>query len=160
MGRGPAAGPHRGHNADRACANGGGRRGRAATAVRRGHPGAGPSRALGGPRQSPRRGVVKATFPIPARVAGTSRRGAPMSDSLDQLLDLLALDRIEPNICRGRSREETVQRVFGGQVAGKALVAAGRTVPGDRPVHSLHAYFIRPGDPSVPLVYTVDPVRG
>jgi acyl-CoA thioesterase-2 len=49
--------------------------------------------------------------------------------------------------------------VFGGQVAGQALVAAGRTVPADRPVHSLHAYFIRPGDPAVPLVYIVDRVR-
>jgi acyl-CoA thioesterase-2 len=49
--------------------------------------------------------------------------------------------------------------VFGGQVAGQALVAAGRTVPPDRPVHSLHAYFIRPGDPAVPLIYTVDRVR-
>ena len=52
-----------------------------------------------------------------------------------------------------------MQRVFGGQVAGQALVAAGRTVPADRPVHSLHAYFIRPGDPCVPIVYTVDRVR-
>ena len=82
-----------------------------------------------------------------------------MSDSLDQLLDLLDLEQIEVNIFRGRSPDETVQRVFGGQVAGQALVAAGRTVPQDRPVHSLHAYFIRPGDPSVPLVYTVDRVR-
>ena len=82
-----------------------------------------------------------------------------MSDSLDQLLDLLDLEQIEVNIFRGRSPDETVQRVFGGQVAGQALVAAGRTVPPDRPVHSLHAYFIRPGDPSVPLVYTVDRVR-
>jgi len=82
-----------------------------------------------------------------------------MSDSLDRLLDLLDLEQIEVNIFRGRSPEETVQRVFGGQVAGQALVAAGRTVPADRPVHSLHAYFIRPGDPSVPLVYTVDRTR-
>ena len=82
-----------------------------------------------------------------------------MSDSLDQLLDLLDLEQIEVNIFRGRSPDERVQRVFGGQVAGQALVAAGRTVPADRPVHSLHAYFIRPGDPSVPLVYTVDRVR-
>src|SRR5258708_29268228 len=82
-----------------------------------------------------------------------------MSDALDQLLDLLNLEQIEVNIFRGRSPDETVQRVFGGQVAGQALVAAGRTVPADRPVHSLHAYFIRPGDPSVPLVYTVDRVR-
>jgi acyl-CoA thioesterase II len=82
-----------------------------------------------------------------------------MSDSLEELLDLLNLEQIEVNIFRGRSPDENVQRVFGGQVAGQALVAAGRTVPGDRPVHSLHAYFIRPGDPSVPLVYTVDQVR-
>ena len=82
-----------------------------------------------------------------------------MSDALDKLLDLLDLEQIEVNIFRGRSPDETVQRVFGGQVAGQALVAAGRTVPDDRPVHSLHAYFIRPGDPAVPLVYTVDRVR-
>ena len=82
-----------------------------------------------------------------------------MSDQLDQLLDLLDLEQIEVNIFRGRSPDETVQRVFGGQVAGQALVAAGRTVPADRPVHSLHAYFIRPGDPAVPLIYTVERVR-
>ena len=82
-----------------------------------------------------------------------------MSDSLDQLLDLLDLEQIEVNIFRGRSPDETVQRVYGGQVAGQALVAAGRTVPADRQVHSLHAYFIRPGDPSVPLIYSVDRVR-
>jgi acyl-CoA thioesterase-2 len=82
-----------------------------------------------------------------------------MSDSLDKLLDLLDLEQIEVNIFRGRSPEERVQRVFGGQVAAQALVAAGRTVPADRPVHSLHAYFIRPGDPAVPIIYTVDRVR-
>jgi acyl-CoA thioesterase-2 len=82
-----------------------------------------------------------------------------MARALDRLLDLLDLEQIEVNIFRGRSPDEQVQRVFGGQVAGQALVAAGRTVPADRPVHSLHAYFIRPGDPSVPIVYTVDRVR-
>jgi acyl-CoA thioesterase II len=82
-----------------------------------------------------------------------------MSKALDNLLDLLDLEQIEVNIFRGRSPDERVQRVFGGQVAGQALVAAGRTVPADRPVHSLHAYFIRPGDPAVPLVYTVDRTR-
>src|SRR5487761_140947 len=82
-----------------------------------------------------------------------------MGKALDRLLDLLDLEQIEVNIFRGRSPEERVQRVFGGQVAGQALVAAGRTVPADRPVHSLHAYFIRPGDPAVPIVYTVDRVR-
>jgi acyl-CoA thioesterase-2 len=82
-----------------------------------------------------------------------------VSKPLTDLLDLLDLEQIEVNIFRGRSPDESVQRVFGGQVAGQALVAAGRTVPSDRPVHSLHAYFIRPGDPAVPLVYTVDRVR-
>ena len=79
--------------------------------------------------------------------------------TLDELLDLLDLEQIEVDIFRGRSPDERRQRVFGGQVAGQALVAAGRTVPADRPVHSLHAYFIRPGDPSVPLVYTVERLR-
>ena len=82
-----------------------------------------------------------------------------MANALDRLIDLLDLEQIEVNIFRGRSPEERVQRVFGGQVAGQALVAAGRTVPADRPVHSLHAYFIRPGDPAVPIVYLVDRVR-
>jgi acyl-CoA thioesterase-2 len=82
-----------------------------------------------------------------------------VSKALDQLVDLLDLEQIETNIFRGRSPSDWRQRVFGGQVAGQALVAAGRTVPEDRPVHSLHAYFIRPGDPAVPLVYTVDRVR-
>jgi len=82
-----------------------------------------------------------------------------MGRALDGLLDLLDLEQIELDIFRGRSPDEHRQRVFGGQVAGQALVAAGRTVPPDRPVHSLHAYFIRPGDPTVPLVYTVDRTR-
>jgi acyl-CoA thioesterase-2 len=82
-----------------------------------------------------------------------------MTKALDRLLELLDLEQIEANIFRGRSPDERRQRVFGGQVAGQALVAAGRTVPADRPVHSLHAYFIRPGDPAVPIVYTVDRVR-
>lgn len=82
-----------------------------------------------------------------------------MSDPLRKLIELLDLEQIEANIFRGRSPSGRVQRVFGGQVAGQALVAAGRTAPADRPVHSLHAYFIRPGDPSVPIVYEVDRVR-
>jgi acyl-CoA thioesterase II len=83
-----------------------------------------------------------------------------MSKALDQVLELLDLEQIEVDIFRGRSPEgERRQRVFGGQVAGQALVAAGRTVPEDRPVHSLHAYFIRPGDPTIPLIYLVERVR-
>jgi acyl-CoA thioesterase-2 len=82
-----------------------------------------------------------------------------VNETLKELLDLLDLEQIEVNIFRGRSPAERQQRVFGGQVAGQALVAAGRTVQPDRSVHSLHAYFIRPGDPSVPIVYDVDRVR-
>src|SRR6516162_1004012 len=82
-----------------------------------------------------------------------------MGKALDRLIELLDLEQIEVNIFRGRSPDENRQRVFGGQVAGQALVAAGRTVPADRPVHSLHAYFIRPGDTTVPIVYLVDRVR-
>ena len=82
-----------------------------------------------------------------------------MGKALDALLDVLDLEQIEWDIFRGRSPDDRRQRVFGGQVAGQALVAAGLTVPPDRPVHSLHAYFIRPGDPTAPLVYTVDRTR-
>jgi acyl-CoA thioesterase II len=89
-------------------------------------------------------------------VAPVSKYGQAAVDDLVRLLDL---EQIEVDIFRGVSPKVSMQRVFGGQVAGQALVAAGRTVEPDRPVHSLHAYFIRPGDPSVPIVYTVDRVR-
>jgi acyl-CoA thioesterase II len=83
-----------------------------------------------------------------------------VSKALDAVVALLDLEQVEVDIFRGRSPEgERRQRVFGGQVAGQALVAAGRTVPPERGVHSLHAYFIRPGDPTVPLVYLVERVR-
>jgi acyl-CoA thioesterase-2 len=78
---------------------------------------------------------------------------------LDRLVTLLDLEEIELDIYRGTQPAEPVQRVFGGQVAGQALVAAGRTVPPERAVHSLHAYFLRPGDPSIPIVYEVDRIR-
>src|SRR2546421_3531568 len=78
---------------------------------------------------------------------------------LDRLVTLLDLEKIEENIYRGVSPRSTTVRVFGGQVAGQALVAVGRTVPPERKVHSLHAYFIRPGDPTVPIVYEVDRIR-
>ncbi len=78
---------------------------------------------------------------------------------VDQLVELLDLETIEVDIFRGVSPKVSMQRVFGGQVAGQALVAAGRTVPPERTVHSLHAYFLRPGDPTVPIVYTVDRIR-
>jgi acyl-CoA thioesterase-2 len=82
-----------------------------------------------------------------------------MSQALRSLLDLLDLEQIEQDIFRGQSRSAVVPRVFGGQVAAQALVAAGRTVPADRHAHSLHAYFLVAGDPGAPIVYTVDRIR-
>jgi acyl-CoA thioesterase-2 len=79
--------------------------------------------------------------------------------AVDGLITLLDLEAIEVNIFRGLSPDVTQQRVFGGQVAGQALVAAARTLDADHHVHSLHAYFLRPGDPSVPLLYEVDRIR-
>ena len=81
-----------------------------------------------------------------------------MSDSLDFLVNLLDLEPIEVNIFRGTQPDEERQRVFGGQVASQALMAAGRTVDAGT-VHSLHSYFLRPGDPSVPILYEVDRIR-
>jgi acyl-CoA thioesterase-2 len=81
-----------------------------------------------------------------------------MQRALDELLVILDLEELEVNLFRGRSPKDMRLRVFGGQVAGQALVAAGRTVE-ERVVHSLHAYFLRPGDPKVPIVYQVDRIR-
>ena len=80
-------------------------------------------------------------------------------DAVDDLVKLLDLEPIEVNIFRGTSPDEDRQRIFGGQVAGQALVAAARTVEPDRLVHSLHAYFLRAGDPQVPVLYEVDRIR-
>ncbi|MEN8182554.1 MAG: acyl-CoA thioesterase II [Myxococcota bacterium] len=81
-----------------------------------------------------------------------------MSELLDELLDLLDLEEIELNIFRGQNESTRQGRLFGGQVAAQALVAAGRTTAG-LPAHSLHGYFLRPGDPSVPVLYSVDRIR-
>ncbi|MFP5020494.1 acyl-CoA thioesterase [Pseudonocardia phyllosphaerae] len=90
----------------------------------------------------------------------TAADGRPRGQAvLDDLVALLDLERLEDNLFRGVSPPESLPRVFGGQVAAQALVAAGRTVPEDRGVHSLHAYFIRPGDPSIPIVYETERVR-
>jgi acyl-CoA thioesterase-2 len=82
-----------------------------------------------------------------------------MSYRLHDLLGLLDLEAIEENIFRGVSRDIGSGRVFGGQVLAQALVAAGRTVEGDRVAHSLHGYFILPGDVAAPIVYFVDRLR-
>lgn len=82
-----------------------------------------------------------------------------MSATLDALLDLLDLEPIENNIYRGRSHDIGSGRVYGGQVLAQALVAAARTVDDERTVHSLHGYFILPGDVDAPIVYFVDRLR-
>ena len=81
-----------------------------------------------------------------------------MSSAVETLLSILDLEPLEHNLFRGRSPQVGWQRVFGGQVIGQALVAAARTVEG-RSVHSLHCYFMRPGDPKVPIIYEVDRIR-
>lgn len=82
-----------------------------------------------------------------------------MSKVLSELVDLLALERIEENLFRGQSQDLGWGSVFGGQVLGQALSAAKQTVPDDRLVHSMHAYFLRRGDSSKPIVYDVDCIR-
>jgi acyl-CoA thioesterase II len=81
-----------------------------------------------------------------------------MSSAIEAVLAILDLEPLEVNLFRGRSPQSRWQRVFGGQVIGQALVAACRTVEGRRP-HSLHAYFLLPGDPKVPIIYEVDRIR-
>lgn len=82
-----------------------------------------------------------------------------MTDRLQHLLSILDLEKIDQNLFRGQSGNSRWQRVFGGHVIAQALVAAHRSVAPDRFIHSLHAYFIRPGDPDRPIIYEVEPLR-
>jgi acyl-CoA thioesterase-2 len=81
--------------------------------------------------------------------------------AMGEVLNILDVEALEMNLYRGISPKERFQRVFGGQVIGQAMVAAARTVEEgeDRPAHSLHCYFLRPGDPKVPIIYEVDRIR-
>jgi acyl-CoA thioesterase-2 len=79
--------------------------------------------------------------------------------SADELAALLDLETIDLNLFRGTQPDTLLQRVFGGQVAAQSLVAGARTVEPPRTVHSLHSYFLRPGDPAVPIVYDVERIR-
>jgi acyl-CoA thioesterase-2 len=81
-----------------------------------------------------------------------------MIDAVESLLETLDLEQLEHNLYRGRSPQVGWQRVFGGQVIGQSLVAAARTIEG-RLAHSLHGYFMREGDPTVPIIYEVDRIR-
>ena len=82
-----------------------------------------------------------------------------MSQVLEDLVELLSLESIEESIFRGRSQDLGFRQLFGGQVLGQSLSAASQTVDPARPVHSLHGYFLRPGDASMPVVYMTDRVR-
>ncbi len=82
-----------------------------------------------------------------------------MPSSAEQLLELLDLETIDLNLFRGIQPDTLLQRVFGGQVAAQALVAGARTVEPPMAVHSLHSYFLRPGDTAVPIVYDVERIR-
>ena len=82
-----------------------------------------------------------------------------MPTAVEDLLSILDLEELDLNLFRGRSPQAGWQRVFGGQVIGQALVAAVRTVDASRPPHSMHAYFLLPGDPKVPIIYDVDRMR-
>jgi acyl-CoA thioesterase-2 len=84
---------------------------------------------------------------------------AAVKDVLGELVELLELERLEQDLFRGQSQDLGWGTVFGGQVLGQALSAASKTVPAERPVHSLHGYFLRPGDVSKPIIYEVDRIR-
>ncbi|MET3598892.1 acyl-CoA thioesterase II [Martelella mangrovi] len=86
-----------------------------------------------------------------------SQANNAQSDSV--LAELLDLERLEENLYRGQSPVTTWQRVFGGQVVAQSLVAAQRTVSEGRFVHSLHGYFMRPGDTQVPIIFQVERLR-
>ena len=93
--------------------------------------------------------------PIRSSIDGDGARASAVSG----LVGLLDLEQLEDNLYRGVSPAASPVRVFGGQVAAQALIAAGRTAPSDRRVHSLHAYFLRGGNPRNPIVYQVDRAR-
>lgn len=82
-----------------------------------------------------------------------------MPAAMQELIAILDLERLEHNLFRGRSPSSSWQRVFGGQTIAQSLVAAQRTVDDGRQVHSLHGYFMLPGDPKTPIVYEVDRIR-
>jgi acyl-CoA thioesterase-2 len=82
-----------------------------------------------------------------------------MPKSAEELVELFDIEDIDVNLFRGRQPDTELQRVFGGQVAAQALIAAARTTPAGFSVHALHSYFLRPGDTAVPIVYDVEALR-
>lgn len=82
-----------------------------------------------------------------------------MSQALQNLLDLLNLEKIEEGLFRGQSDDLGLRQVFGGQVVSQAMSAAKQTVPTDRSIHSFHSYFLLPGDSRKPIIYDVENLR-
>ncbi|HEX6002212.1 MAG TPA: acyl-CoA thioesterase II [Hyphomicrobiaceae bacterium] len=95
----------------------------------------------------------------PSQSTPSSSPAPTPAGAVDRLLSILDLETLEDNLFRGRSPQQSWQRVFGGQVLGQALVAAVRTVEPERIANSLHAYFLIGGDPKVPIIYSVERVR-
>jgi len=85
--------------------------------------------------------------------------GAVSGERRSSIATMLDLETVDAGLFRGRSTWKPSMRVFGGEVAAQSLIAAGRTVPAGRPVHSLHAYFLRPGSAALPVVYDVEAIR-
>ena len=83
----------------------------------------------------------------------------PKTTALDRLVATLTLERIDDNLYRGLRGPEGWQRVYGGQVLAQALLSAAQTVPEDRPIHSLHGYFLLAGDPKHDIIYDVERIR-
>jgi len=92
------------------------------------------------------------------RMTGKPDTRGTNGSAVDRMMSILDLEQIEADRYRGQSPKDGWQRVYGGQVIGQALVAASRTVT-DRQLHSLHGYFLRPGDPTIPIFYEVERVR-
>lgn len=95
---------------------------------------------------------------VTSPASDAQRRTSDPDSAVQTLLQRLDLEELDTNLYRGFSPVDGRPRVFGGQVAGQALVAACRTVAG-RTAHSLHSYFLRPGDPTIPIIYEVDRIR-
>jgi acyl-CoA thioesterase-2 len=82
-----------------------------------------------------------------------------LRSSLQELISILDIEMLEENLYRGSHPLDKKGRLYGGQIMAQAVIAAGRTVPDDRPPHSLHGYFLRPGDAKIPVVFSVDRIR-
>lgn len=118
-----------------------------------------PSAAARSSAETPPNSPSRSSAPPPALPDGTVAGDPRRPSAIAALIGILDLEPLEHNLFRGMSPKDGWQRVFGGQVLGQALVAAGRTVEAGRRAHSMHAYFLVGGDPAHPIIYDVDRVR-